>query len=275
MRLLGRSAVKSESLQFFGGKQMCHGPSLQSTIKQHAEAEQALQDEITRLLATMGNSENEAIAYINSHTNGIVLAANKSPEIVFSNSESYTKFSDDYSIDALGKVVDRAITSAQDAIKVDTSTGDSNGQAVALVGSLGGLVKSGLSLAASNSETDTKLSVTFSQFNVGDLNFAIYNAINSGIVSASNAWGNKQITLVAQCTVLARVNADPNLTAEEALQDDLNTLLALEKARNKTEIDSIAKGIDNSAMLAEVGQMIKAATENITNDRSALAGKTL
>lgn len=78
-----------------------------------------------------------------------------------------------------------------------------------------------------------------------------------------------------QSTVLARVNADPNLTAEEALQDDLNTLLALEKARNKSERDSIAKGIDNSAMLAEVGQMIKAAAENITTDRSALAGKTL
>jgi hypothetical protein len=254
---------------------MCHGPSLQDTINKQAEAEQALQAEITRLLATMGNSEAEAIAYINLHSNGIVVADNKSPEIVYSTSDSYTKFSDDYSIDALDKVVDASITTAQDAVKTYTSSGDSNASAVALVGSLGGLVKSGLALAASNSETDTKLSVTFSQFSVGDLNFAMYNAINSGIVSASNHWGNKQITLVAQCSVLARVNADTSLTAQEALQDDLNTLLTLEKMRNESEIEAVEKGTPNSAALAEVGTMITEATTNITKDRSALAGKTL
>ncbi|WP_440874951.1 hypothetical protein [Thalassotalea sp. PLHSN55] len=250
---------------------MGHGPSLRKAIQDKADAEKALQAEIDRVRATLDNSEQVAFDYIDGHTNGIILARDtQKPEIMFENNDSYTKFSEEYSLSALDQVIDGVVDTAKNAMEVAATDGDDPKAVLDLVGSIGGLIKSGLALAASSSTTSTKLTVTFSQFSVGDKNFAVYNAVNSGVVKAKNAWGNKEITLVAQTTVLAQVKADPNLTAEIMLQDDLNTVARLVKARNKEMIDAVEKGIDNSAALAVVEKMIDEAEENIKKDRDNL-----
>lgn len=255
---------------------MGHGPSLSAAINEKKVNEQALQAEIERVRVTLNNTEDMAINYLNDHTDGVIKAADTGKdEIRFTNNSSYTKYSEEYNLDALDKVIDAVIDTAQKTMTADADSSDNPQAVLDLVGSIGGLVKSGLALAASSSTTTTKLSVTFSQFSVGDKNFAVYNAVNSGIVKASNAWGNKDITLVAQITVLARVKADPNLTQEEAYQDDLNTLLKLEKLRNKEMLDAITKGIDNTSVIKQVEDFITQTRANITKDRSALAGKNL
>jgi len=255
---------------------MCYGPSLQQAINDKSADEQALQAEINRVRNTMDNTEDMAIDYLNNHTNGLIKGQDSGKyEIMFASKESYTKYSEDYSLDALDNVIDKTIDTAKAGMKVAASDGADPAAVLDLVGSIGGLIKVGLALAASSSTTTTKLSVTFSQFSVGDKDFAVYNAVNSGVVKANNAWGNKEITLVAQITMLGRVKADANLTEQEAYQNDLNTLLKLEKARNQEMLDAVTKGIDNSAALKVVQGYINDARKNIKNDRNALAGKDL
>lgn len=251
---------------------MGHGPSLTTAIQDKSVDEDALETEIAKVRKTLANTEELAISYINDHTDGIVIAKDSGkPEILFTNNDSYIKYSEDYKLDSLDGVIDGIIDTAKDSMKVAATDGIDPKAVLDLVGSIGELIKSSLALAASSSTTSTKLTVTFSQFSVGDKDYAAYNAVNSGVVKANNAWGNKEITLVAQITVLARVKADANLTKEDMLQDDLNTLEELVKARNKQEVESVSKGIDNADALDRVQRMIDRASENIKRDRAALS----
>lgn len=232
---------------------MGHGPSLRDAIKAKADAEKALQEEITRVRATMKNSESEALEYINGHTNGVIISdKTKVSEIMFSNNDSYSKFKEEYSLKALDGVIDGVINTAKDGMEVAATEGDNPKAVLGLITSIGGLIKSSIALASSSSTTTTKLAVTFSQFNVGDKDFAVYNAVNSGEVKADNAWGDKEITLVAQTTIIARVNPDPNLTYADMLQDDLNALEGFNKSLIQAEMDSIknhTKNIDDLKMI--------------------------
>jgi hypothetical protein len=250
---------------------MGHGPSLQKAIKNKASDQKALEAEIARVRDTLNNSETKAIEYIDDHTNGVIRSKDKGkPEVVLANSDSYTKYSEEYSLEVLDGVIDGVVAAAKDSMKVAATDGDDPEAVLDLVGSIGGLIKCSLALAASSSTTTTKLTITFSQFSVGDKNYAAYNAVNSGVVKASNAWGNKAITLVAQTTILARVAADENLTEQEMYQDDLNTLKRLVKDRNKEMLEAVEKGINNADALNLVKQFIDEASDNIKNDRKRL-----
>lgn len=250
---------------------MGNGPDLQQAIKDKSVDEQALQAEIDRVRNTMNNTEDMAIDYINSHTDGVIMAADSnSPEITFINNQSYTKFSEEYSLAALDAVIDQTIETAKDGMKVAASEGSDPGAVLALVGSIGGLIKSGLALAASSSTTTTKLTVTFSQFNVEDKDYAVYSAVNSGVVKGSDAWGMKDLTLVAQVTIVARVKADPNLTYQEKLQADLNQITELNKLYNSEVKDSLIKGTPNDKALKRVKRYIDAAEAEVQRDRERL-----
>ena len=252
---------------------MGHGPSLQDAIKAKAAAEKALNAEIARVRLTMKNSESEAMEYINGHTNGVIISdKTKAPEITFSNNNSYSKFKQEYSLKALDVVIDGVIDTAKKGMKVAATEGDDPEAVLGLIGSIGGLIKSSLALASSSSTTTTKLTVTFSQFSVGDKNFAVYNAVNSGEVKADNAWGNKEITLVAQTTIIARVNPDPNLTYADMLQDDLNYLEQFHKSYLEEEMDAIKNHTDNKADLLMIKGIIEDTEKDIKKYRKKLYG---
>jgi hypothetical protein len=252
---------------------MGHGPSLQDAIKAKAAAEKALEAEINRVRLTMENSENQALQYINDHTNGVIISdKTKKPEITFTNDNSYSKFKQEYSLKALDVVIDGVIDTAKDSMKVAATEGDDPDAVIGLIGSIGGLIKSSLALASSSSTTTTKLTVTFSQFSVGDKNFAVYNAVNSGEVKADNAWGNKEITLVAQTTIIARVNPDPNLTYADMLQDDLNALEAFNHSLIEAEMDSIKNHTKNTDDLKLIKGFINDTEVDIKKYREKLYG---
>ncbi|MDB0037810.1 hypothetical protein N9F08_00445 [bacterium] len=252
---------------------MGYGPSLRDEIKAKAAAEEALEVAIKKVRATMNNEEAQALAYINNHTNGVIISDDtRKPEITFTNNESYSKFKQEYSLKALALVIDGVIEVAKNGMKAAATEGDDPKAVIGLIGSIGGLIKSGLALASSSSTATTKLAVTFSQFSIGDKNFAVYNAINSGEVKAENAWGNKEITLVAQTTVIARVEPDPNLTYADMLQDDLNAVEGFNKALIQEEMDAIKNHTKNTAELSMISGFIESTEADIKKYRDLLYG---
>ena len=226
---------------------------------------------IEAALSSLNNNENNVLEYINAHTNGIVFAADtKAPETVVVDAQKYTKFSEDYSLDALDKNIDAIIRTSKDSIKVALSDATDVPDVMNLVDSVGDMIKSGLSLAATSSNTTTKLSYIFSQFSSDSKDFAVCTSYNSGTVNASNAWGNKQITVISEVTVIARINADPNLTAQEILQNDLDTLVNLSKQLNKQRIDAATKNLDNDASLVRIKNLIDNTNNDIKKARKAI-----
>ncbi len=250
---------------------MGHSPKVKDKINDKADAQKALEAEIERVRATLNNGETQAIDYINNHTNGVILSQKDGkPETLFANLDSYSKFKEEYSLDALNDVIDGVIQTAKDGMKVAATEGENPEAVMGLVGSVGGLIKSSLSLAASSSTTSTKLTVTFSQFSIGDKNFAVYNAVNSGQVKANNVWGDKDITLVAQTSMIVRVNPDPNLTYADMLQDDLNALKAFNKELIKAEMDAIKNHTDNKDDLKMIKGFLKDTEDDIKEYRNKL-----
>ena len=251
---------------------MGHSPKVKDAVGDKAEAEKELKAEIDRVRATLNNSEKEAIDYINSHTNGVIISADtKAPEIMFTNADSYSKFKEEYSLKALDGVIDGVIDSAKKGMEVAATGGDDPQAVVDLIGSVGGLIKSGLALASSSSSTTTDISVTFSQFSIGDKNFAVYNGINSGVVNASNVWGNKEITLIAQTSIIARVEPDPNLTYAEMLQDDLNALKEFHEDLLDQEREAIkSHNKDYAADLQMIKDILKDTETDIDKYRKKL-----
>lgn len=252
-------------------KIMCNSPSVQQAVNDSAEASKALNDAIQAALTSLNNSEQTVLDYINAHTNGIILAADtNAPETVVVDAKNYTKFSEDYSLDALDKSIDTIIDASKNSIKLALSDGADVPDVMNLVGSVGDMIKSGLSLAATSSNTTTKLSYIFSQFSSDSKDFAVCTSFNSGTVNASNAWGNKQITVISDVTVVARIKADPNLTAQEILQNDLDTLVILSKQLNKQRIEAATKNLDNDASLDKIEKLIDNTNNDIKNARKAI-----
>ena len=251
---------------------MCTSPSVQDAVKDSAEAQKALNAAINSSLQSLNNTEQNVIDYINNHTNGIILSADtKKPEIILTNTLNYTKYSEDYSLDALDKSIDGIIATAKDSIKVAATDGADQAAVLDLVGSIGDIIKSGLSLASTSSNTTTKLSYVFSQFSSDSKDYAVCTAFNSGTVNANNAWGNKQITIIAESSVVARINADPNLTDQEILQNDLDTLATLSKALNKEKINAAIKHTNNKDDLDNIKNLIDDTINDIKNARKKIS----
>lgn len=265
---------------------MGHGPSLKQAILDKKVNAEALESEVKRVQGTMKNTEAQGLAYINNNTDGVILGADsKKPEIVFSNNQAYSKYSEEYSLASLNSVVDGVVDTAQKTMSVIATDGSDPKAITNLMGSIGGLIKAGLALAASSSTTSTDLSVTFSQFTVvsngtssklgTSSTYAMYNAINSAQVAASNAWGNKALTIVNQFTVVAHVKTDPNLTYDKMLATDLAHLLSLEEIYDALSEKALEDGTDNLASLQFAKQLIADARESIKADRTALGEANL
>ncbi len=162
------------------------------------------------------------------------------------NSLWYSKFSDDFNLDALDKIIDNTVSIVADAIKLNAGS-DNPDLAASTAQDVGSLVKGVLGLAASSSSTEENLQVTFSYIVAGENNFAVYYAFNSATVAAQNVWGNKDITVIANTYVAALVNPNPAITYAQMLQKDLDTLRklndlyddALVAATNQAQVDAL------------------------------------
>ncbi|WP_341665385.1 hypothetical protein [Vibrio sp.] len=192
---------------------MCHGPSLESTIQKSEDAKKAVNEAVAKAQAALKNTEELAKQYIQSHTKGII-------EVESVNNQSYSKFSDEFNLDALDNVVDGIIKVAQDYL---TSEEDPK-KAAEMAGDIGSVIKSTLALAATSSSTTEKLQVVFNHIVADDKNYAVYYACNSMTVDAENAWGSKEITVVSNMYMFAEVEPNPEVTYAKILQEDLDAL---------------------------------------------------
>ncbi len=197
---------------------MGHGPSLSHTIANSEQAKAAVEKAIQKAEIQLANTQKKGIAYINEQTNGII-----GKGVLFSNNNSYSKFSDSYSLSALDSIVDNVITAAQDYLNPEND----EMKAAKLAGAVGNVVKSTLALFATNSSTNTELQVIFSQIIAGDANYAVYYATNSMTVNAQNAWGNKNITVVSNLYLFAQIEPNVQATYAEILQQNLYALARL------------------------------------------------
>jgi hypothetical protein len=214
-------------------------PNIESALKDNSDAIAAVKKACDQAWASLQNDETKGVAYINQHTKGII-------STLSSNSVWYSKFSEDFSLEALDTIIDSTVKVAVDAIKLEA--GDDNPDLAAQSAEdVGSLVKGVLALAASSSSTEENLQVTFSYLIAGDNNFAVYYAYNSTTVDAQNAWGHKDITVVANTYIVAQVEPNPDITRGQMLQKDLTTLKrlndkyddALVAAENQAQVDQL------------------------------------
>ena len=197
-------------------------PNIEDALKDNQAAIDAVTKASDSAAASLKNDVESGKTYINSNTKGIV-------QVLDSNSLWYSKFSEDFSLEALDGIIDSTVKVAVDAIKLEAGD-DSPDVAEQSAEDIGALVKGVLSLAASSSSTEENLQVTFSYIIAGDNNFAVYYAYNSITVDAQNVWGSKDITVIANTYVVAQVNPNPDITRAQMLQKDLDTLKKLNDA---------------------------------------------
>lgn len=210
---------------------MCHGPSLESAVEKNEEAKAAVNAAVKKAEEALNNTENMARDYITSHTKGII-------EIEFTNNKSYSKFSDEFSLNALDSVVDGLVKVAQDYLDIDKEPT----KASEMAGDIGSVVKSTLALAATSSSTSQDLQVIFNHVVSNDENYAMYYACNSMTVDAQNAWGNKEITVVSNMYFFAKVEPNPEVTYAKILQEDLDTLSLLNEQYDKAIVAAMSQG---------------------------------
>jgi len=194
-------------------------PNITTALKDNKDAIDAVNKACEAAAATLMNSVDLGETYINNNTKGIV-------QTLRSNSLWYSKFSEDFSLQALDKIIDDTVNLAVDAIKAEAGN-DSPDLAAKAAQDIGALVKGVLSLAACSSSTEQNLQVTFSYIVAGKNNFAVYYAYNSTTVDAKNVWGSKDINVIANTYIVAQVNPNPDITRAQILQKDLDTLYAL------------------------------------------------
>jgi hypothetical protein len=194
-------------------------PNIETALKDNAAAIAAVKKASEAAEASLKNTVEQGKAYINANTKGII-------QVTDSNSLYYSKFSEDFSLEALDGIIDSTVKIIAVAIKAEA--GDDNPDlAVEAANDVGALVKGVLALAASSSSTETNVQVTFSYIIAGENNFAVYYAYNSTSVDAQNVWGSKDITVIANTYVVAQVTPNPDITRAQMLQKDLDTLKKL------------------------------------------------
>ncbi|WP_138433981.1 hypothetical protein [Winogradskyella algicola] len=217
---------------------MGHGPNLKKAIKDNNNAIQAVNEAIAKAEKSLQNTEDKAIAYINKHTKGII-----DNGIIASNPNTYSKFSETYSLDILDGIIDGAIKFAEDYL----DPGKTETKAAQMAGDVGQVVKSTLALFATSSSSNEKLQVVFNQFRSGNNNYAIYYACNSMSVKADNAWGSKEIMVVTNMYVFAQVKPNPDITHQQVIQADLDAIAqanisydnAIVAAKSQKELDAL------------------------------------
>lgn len=192
------------------------GPDLGKIIATSTTAKAAVDAAVADAEKQLNNTKDAAIAYISSNTKGL-------KEIEQSNFNSYYKYSEEYSLDALDGIVDGLIKGAQDYLN---PAKDPN-KASDMAGDLGQVVKATLALFASSSTTSQTLQVVFSHIISGGQQYAMYYATNSMEVAGQNAWGNKAITVVSNTYILAIVEPNTDVTVATVLQQNLDTIVQL------------------------------------------------
>ncbi|WP_147296654.1 hypothetical protein [Flagellimonas nanhaiensis] len=215
---------------------MGHGPKLGNAIKDNTAARNAVNAAVKQAEAELKNTEAKAKAFINSHTKGIV-------DIKASNANSYSKFSEEYSLKVLDTIVDGIV----DGAKTYLDPTNEATKAAKLAEDAGTIVKGILALFSTSSSVNENVQVTFNQIQAADgTNWAVYYACSSMSVKAENAWGNKDIIVVSNMYLLATVKPNPEATYEKMLQQDLDTLLTLNEQFDKAIIDARTEGdLDN------------------------------
>lgn len=227
---------------------MGKGPNLKKAMATSADAEKDVNDSIKQAEKELENTEAKATDYINKHTKGII-------EIAASNNESHSKFSDEYSLEMLDKVVDGISKTAQNLV----APKDNSTKAIEAIGDVGEVVKSTLALFSTSSSTNKEVQVIFTHIISGDENFAVYFACNSMSAKGKNSFGNKEITVVANMYILARVNPNKEITRAKILQHDLDTLEqlniqfddALLKATTEKDLQGLKLAQDKINLLKE------------------------
>lgn len=215
-------------------------PNIKSSLSDNQEAINAVNDACNSTFHTLANNEQKGEDYINSNTKGII-------QTLDADSNWYSKFSDDFNLDALDKTIDVTVNAVVDQIKANAGA-DNPDLAVSTAKDVGSLVKGVLALAASSSSTEENLQVTFSYIVAGENNYAVYYAFNSATVAAQKVWGNKDIIVIANTFVAALVNPNPDITYAQMLQKDLDTLRklndlyddALVGATSQAQVDALA-----------------------------------
>ncbi|MEO0528268.1 MAG: hypothetical protein AAFZ89_13640 [Bacteroidota bacterium] len=201
---------------------MGHGPSLSNTIAKSEAARAAVEKAIQTAENQLKNTQERGMEYINKMThNGII-------EVIATNNNSYSRFSDSYSLSKLDGIVDGIVDTAQEYLNPENE----EAKTAALVGSIGDVVKSTLGLFASSSSTETQLSIVFNHVKTNDANYVVYYATNCMYVNAQNAWGGKSITVVANSYIFAQVEPNASVTYAEILQLNLNALTQAIKQYN-------------------------------------------
>ena len=206
---------------------MCHGPDLNAVVENSVTAKNAVDIAVANAEAELKNTNAKAVAYINNHTKGIV-------ETEFTNDKSYSKFSEEFSLDALDDVIDGVIKVAQDYLELD----ENPTAASEMAGDIGSVVKSTLALAATSSSTEQNLQVVFNHIISNDENYAMYYACNSMTVKGENAWGNKEITVVSNMYLFTKVKPNPEVTYAKILQEDLDTLDKLNEQYDQAVVNA-------------------------------------
>ena len=231
-------------------------PNIESALKDNADAIAAVKKACDAAAAALQNDEAKGEAYINQHTKGII-------QVLKSNNLWYSKFSEDFSLEALDGIIDSTVKLVVDAIKLEA--GDDNPDLAAQSAEdIGSLVKGVLALAASSSSTEENLQVTFSYLIAGDNNFAVYYAYNSTTVDAQNVWGSKDIKVVANTYIVAQVQPNPDITRGQMLQKDLDTLRRLNDKYDNALVD--AKNQDESDQLDFRQKQIKKLLKKIEKE---------
>jgi hypothetical protein len=214
-------------------------PNILDALHDNQAAIDAVNKACNSTFETLANDTKKGKDYINQNSKGIV-------QTLGNNSLWYSKFSEDFNLDALDKIIDDTVAIVVDAIKLNAGSDDPE-LAAQSAKDVGSLVQGVLGLAASSSTTEENLQVTFSYIVSGENNFAVYYAYNSAIVAAQNVWGNKDITVIANTYVVALVSPNPAITRAQMLQKDLNTLKklndayddALVAAKSQQEVDNL------------------------------------
>lgn len=195
---------------------MGQGPSLTAALKESTDAQHAVAIAVAAAVKALDNTEDKAQLYMKNHTCGIVQQEGISKA-------SYSKYSDEYSLDNLYTLVDKLTKAAEDEV--------SKGEPAKMIGDAADVIKATLALFGASSTVTQNLQINFSYIidKKGQKTYATYFACNSSIVHAKNEWGNKEITAVANFYLFEEVKPNKDITAETILQGHLQTLETLEK----------------------------------------------
>lgn len=215
-------------------------PNIEDSLRDNKKALDAVKAAIKEAASELKNNVAQGEAYLAANTKGIVQKFNN-------DATWYSKFSEDFKLDALDKIIDGIVDTATDAMKAELSEETDPELLEKTAKDVGSLIKGTLALAATSSSTEENIEVSFSYMVIDVENFAVYIGYNSASVDAQNVWGGKDVTVVAITYIVAQVNPNPDITRAKMLQKDLNTVEkinakyddALVNAKSQAQVDAL------------------------------------